>query len=75
MRTEATFDGFSSVTFDVLKMRAHVSRRHGTAGVFCLTGESLGALMRKPDGRLDWESCGDDLPCPMPIFEVLCTMI
>ncbi len=80
MKTEATFDGFSSITFDELGMRVHVSRKHGTAGVFRLTGESLGALMRKPDigsvSCLNWASCRiDGPPCPMPIFEVVCTMI
>jgi len=81
MRTEATFDGFSSITFDALRMRAHVSRRHKTAGVFrlayppALSGESIGVLMRKSDGCLDWQSYKDGIPCPMPIFEVVCTMI
>lgn len=75
MKTEATFEGFSSITFDKLGMRVQVSRKHGTAGVFRLTGESLGALMRKSDGCLDWEYCYDDLPCPVEVFEVVCTMI
>ena len=77
----ATFDGFSSVTFDELGLRVHVSRSHRTAGVFRLVsvarglhGESVGALMRKPEGWLEWQSCGND-PCPVEVFDVVRTMI
>lgn len=75
MRTKPTFDGFSAITFYELGMRVHVSRSHRTAGVFTLTGKPVGALMRKPDGCLDWEYCRNDRPCPVEIFDVVHTMI
>ncbi len=75
----ATFDGFSSITFHKLGMRVHISRRHRTAGVFRLSagvhGASIGALTRKPEGRLDWQPIGNDRPLPAEILDVIATMI
>jgi hypothetical protein len=79
----ATFDGFSTITFDDLAIRVHVSRKCRTAGVFSLIsvdtpnvlhGECLGALLRHPAGHLDWRSC-EDTPCPVEVIHVVATMI
>lgn len=75
MRIEVNFDGFSSVTFDKLGLRVQVSRQHQVAGVFSLTGKSIGALMRRVEGWIDWQSCSNGRSCPVEIFDVVCTMI
>ncbi len=70
------FDGFSSITFDKLGLRARVSRVHRIAGVSDLvTRQTIGALKRQVEGQIDWASFGDNRPCPVEIFNVVATMI
>lgn len=80
MNDQTTYSGFSSITFDELGLRAHVSRSRRTAGVFDLmTQKTIGVLIRRPEGRIDWQSLPEigqsEVPCPIEIFDVVCTMI
>lgn len=80
MNDQTIYSGFSSVTFSELGLRAHIARKHRMAGVFDLmTQKTIGALIRRPEGRIDWQSFPEigqfEEACPIEIFDVVCTMI